>query len=144
MFPIVRVLIGLVFVVSGAEKLLSPHQNFVYIIEAYQLFPGWAAELTARIFPWLELLVGVFMVLGLWTRQAILGSMIFSAAFICIVGQALLRKLPIDQCGCFGELIHVPPQTIIVFDSGLVLLTVLLLRNLKKSENFSLDRYFQK
>ena len=144
MFPIVRVLIGLVFLISGFEKLLGPYQNFAYVLEAYQIFPPWAQDLTARIFPWVELFTGLFAVLGLWGRTALTVGMMMCSVFILIVGQALLRGLPIDQCGCFGELIHIAPKNIILFDSVLLLLTAWLLRYPSKIEIFSLDRYFSR
>lgn len=143
MFFILRILIGLVFVVSGLEKLISPYQNFLYVIQAYQVLPGWAEELTARLFPWAEFLAGLFALLGLWTAPALLAVMVMTAGFITIVGQALLRGLPIDQCGCFGELVHVPPQSIIVFDSLMLLLIVALLRYLPQTTRVSLDQSFK-
>jgi putative oxidoreductase len=144
MLIVLRIAIGLLFVVSGAEKLISPYQNFLYVIQAYQVLPGWAEELTARIFPWIELFAGLFMVLGLWTSWALKSVLLMTAVFITIVGQALLRGLPLDQCGCFGELLHVPPQIIVVFDSFILLLTVMLWRHINRTNQFSLDQYFSK
>lgn len=144
MFAVIRILIGLVLLASGLEKVTSPYQNFQYAIEAYHLLPGWGEEWTARIFPWLELFAGLFAVLGLWTQAALKAVLLFFAVFILVVGQALLRGLPLDQCGCFGQALHVPPQVIIVFDSACLLLTALLLRNPRKSQQLSLDKYFEK
>ena len=142
MFSAIRIFIGLVFFVSGVEKLVSPYQNFLYVIQAYQILPGWLDVLTARIFPWGEVFTGIFMVLGLWSQQAVKAAMLMCAVFIAVVGQALLRGLPIEQCGCFGELVHVPPRVIIVFDSALLLMTVMLLRHPLKMNQWGLDRYF--
>ena len=144
MLVFLRIAIGLLFVISGGEKLLSPYQNFLYVIQAYELLPGWGEDLTARIFPWIEMFAGLFMLLGLWSSWAIKTAMLMSVGFITIVGQALLRGLPIDQCGCFGELIHISPRNIIVFDSGLLLLTAFLLRHPLKTNQFSLDQILTK
>ncbi len=144
MFPVLRLLIGLVFLVSGAEKIMGHYQNFLYIIQAYEVLPGWAEELTARFFPWIELFTGIFLVLGLWVPWALRSALLMFAGFIVIVGQALLRGLPLEQCGCFGELIHVPPQVIIVCDSAALLFTAFLLRHPLKARAVSLDRYFEK
>jgi hypothetical protein len=62
--------------------------------------------------------------------------------FILIVGQALLRKLPIDECGCFGGLISLPLSVVLMFDSVQLLLTGLLIKQEKHTGCFSLDRYF--
>ena len=142
MCPIIRIFVGLVFLVSGVEKLLGPYQNFLYVVQAYQILPRWAEVMTARVFPWVELFIGLFAVLGLWGQWALKGAVGICAIFIIVVGQALLRGLPIDQCGCFGELVHVPPRVIIVFDSMLLLLAFMLLRYPSKMDRWSLDKYF--
>ena len=139
MFPILRILIGSVFLVSSLGKLFSPYQNFEYVIQAYQLLPSWGEVLTAQIFPWIELIVGVFVLLGLWTSLSLRGAVILFAIFVVVVGQALLRGLPLENCGCFGEWIHLKPQTVIVLDSCSLLLSYILLRNLSSTKKFSLD-----
>ncbi len=142
MFIILRVLLGSIFLVSGLEKLLSPYQNFLYTLEAYQLFPNWLGLGVALGFPWVEVLTGIFVVLGLWTQVALRAVLILFAGFIVVVGQALLRGLPLDNCGCFGDLVHVPARWIIVFDSVLFLLTLFGLRYPAKLQRFGLDQFF--
>ncbi len=143
MFVFLRIGIGLVFLVSGLEKTLSPYQNFLYAIQAYALLPGWAEEWTAKVFPWMELFAGLFLVLGLWTRHMLSAVMVFFAVFISVVGQALLRGIDIEHCGCFGQLIHVSARIVIVADSLMLLLTIILFRHLPKTDQFSLDRFLR-
>ncbi len=137
-----RILIGLVLLASGIEKTLGPYQNFLYVIQAYQMLPGSLENMVAIVLPWVELIVGLFMVLGLWVPLALNATLIVFTMFIVVVGQALLRGLPIDQCGCFGQDIHIAPRVIIVFDSVTLLLTYVLTRNISKTSRFSLDGYF--
>lgn len=144
MLAAIRIAIGLIFLVSGFEKAVAPYQNFLYIIQAYQALPAWQEVWVARLFPWFELLLGLFLTLGLWVPRALLYALMTFAIFIIVVGQALLRGLPLDQCGCFGELLHVPPQAIIVFDSALLLLTLFLLRYPQRAQLWSLDRHLEK
>lgn len=139
----IRIIIGLFLLVSGIEKLISPYQNFLYAIEAYEVLPAWGEVLTARVMPWLELMVGLFVCLGLWTDWALKGALVVFASFVIVVTQALLRGLPIDQCGCFGAAIHIPPKVIVVIDSAVLLLTVLLLRKAALTKKFSLDQSFE-
>ncbi|MEI7998294.1 MAG: MauE/DoxX family redox-associated membrane protein [Candidatus Omnitrophota bacterium] len=141
-FFILRIFIGLVFIVSGFEKVISPYQNFLYVIQAYQLFPSWMETWVAMIFPWVELMIGIFTFLGLWLDLSLKGALLFFGCFVVIVGQALLRHLPLDQCGCFGEAIHIPPQTILVFDSFMLLSVFWLMRHFSKAKILSLDRHF--
>ncbi len=142
MYVILRIAIGCIFILSGLGKLLSPYQNFLYVIQAYQLLPSWAEVLTAQVFPWIELIVGVFVLLGLWTPWALRGALLCFGIFVVVVGQALIRALPLESCGCFGELVHLKPQTVIVMDSVSLVLTYLLLKGLTRTRKFSLDVYF--
>ena len=142
MWAILRIIIGSIFLVSSLGKLLAPYQNFLYVIQAYQLLPSWAEVLTAQIFPWIELIVGVFVLLGLWTSWGLRGALVLFGIFVTVVGQALLRGLSLENCGCFGEWIHLKPQTVIILDSLSLLLTCFLLGHLARARKFSLDAYF--
>jgi len=144
MYPIFRILIGSIFIVSGLGKVLSPYQNFLYVVQAYQLLPSGVEVLTAQIFPWIELFTGVFVLLGLWTAWGLRGALLLFGIFVVVVGQALIRGLPLESCGCFGEWIHLKPQAVIIMDSLSLLLCFVLLRNLSSVKKFSLDAYFEK
>ena len=106
MWFLLRIIIGSIFIVSGLGKLLSSYQNFLYVVQAYQLLPSWGEVLVAHIFPWIELIVGVFVLLGLWTIWGLRGAMVLFGVFVVVVGQALIRGLSLASCGCFGEWIH--------------------------------------
>jgi len=142
MWVLIRIAIGGIFIVSGLGKLLGPYQNFLYVVQAYQLLPSWGEVLVAQIFPWVELFVGFFVLLGLWTSWSLRGTLVLFGIFVVVVGQALIRGLPLESCGCFGDWIHLKPQTVIIMDSAGLLLTLLLLRNLSYVKKFSLDFYF--
>lgn len=118
-----RAVIGGLLAVSGFEKLVGPYQNFAYVIEQYRIVGTDDAVLIAQTLPWAELVVGVFLILGLWIRAAALGALAMFAVFLVVVGQALARRLPMDECGCFGELVSIPPAG--VFGMDLVIAAVL-------------------
>jgi hypothetical protein len=144
MWFLLRIAIGSIFLVSGLGKLLSPYQNFLYVIQAYHLLPSVLEVGAAQIFPWIELFIGVFMLLGLWTLWVLRGALVLFGVFVVVVGQALIRGLPLEHCGCFGEWIHLKPQMVIVMDSACMVLVFLLLRNLPLVQKFGLDNYFDK
>ena len=54
-----------------------------------------------------------------------------------------MRGLPLENCGCFGEWIHLKPQTVIVMDS-VVFVDVVIITQLSRAKKFSLDSYFDK
>lgn len=141
-FPLLRIVIGSILLVSGFEKAIHPYQNFLYVVQAYQILPGWAEALTAVVAPWVELMIGLFLVLGLWTMKALRWALMLFAVFIVVVGQALMRGLPLDHCGCFGSWMQVTPQQIIVFDSFCFLALMVLARYWTKTRRFSLDERF--
>ena len=141
MIPFLRILIGLLFVVSGAEKLFWPYQNFLYVLQAYEVLPHGIDVFVARVFPWIEFLVGLLLVLGLWVSPMLKIALGMFTVFILIITQALLRHLPIDECGCFGQLISLKPQQTLVMDSMFFLSLLWMLGNVKQAERFSLDRY---
>ena len=48
---VARVLIGSVFIVSSSEKLIGPYQNFLYVIEGYEILNPALAEIVAQMLP---------------------------------------------------------------------------------------------
>ncbi len=144
MWILLRIIIGSIFIVSGLGKLLGPYQNFLYVVQAYQILPSWGEVLVAQIFPWIEFLIGFFVLLGLWTSWGLRGALVLFGIFVVAVGQALIRGLPLESCGCFGDWIYLKPQTVIIMDSAGLLVTALLLRNILQTKKFSLDSHFDK
>ncbi len=144
LFVLLRFFVGILFVVSGFEKLIHPYQNFMYVIEGYDFMPPELAEWTARLMPWMELFLGVFLVLGLWIEKMLNGTLALVTLFISVVAQALIRKLPIDECGCFGELFSLPLPAVILFDSVVWFIILNLLIRIDKTRSWSLDQYFMK
>lgn len=144
-FVFLRFLVGGIYFFSGFEKLISPHENFVYVIQNYDVIrSSLLIEIVAGSFPWLELITGTFALLGLWLRMALFSIGFFSVTFIVIVGQAIIRHLPIHECGCFGDLLSVPLPVIIVMDTVLLMITIVLWRFREYTASLSLDKYFAK
>ncbi len=142
MLLILRFLIALIFIVSGFEKLMSPPENFLYILQAYAVFPDPMARFAAVIFPWIELGVGVFLALGLWLRPVAFVLACMSGSLMIVVAQAIVRQLPIDSCGCFGNLVHLPLRGVIFLDLAIFLCAILFLKNTGALRRFSLDQRF--
>ncbi len=133
--------IGSVFVISGFEKLIGPYQNFLYVIQNYSFLPLSLAEIVARLMPWVEFFLGIFLVLGLWLKWTLRAVMALLLMFMVVVIQALIRNLPIDECGCFGALIAFPLPVVLAFDAAVFVLTWFLSFRMEEAERCSLDRY---
>lgn len=141
-FVVLRVILGIFFIVSGSEKLISPKENFLYVVQSYEVLPKSLENIVVQIIPWWEFLLGVFLMLGLWLKPVLMGLMILTAMFINVVGQAIIRDLPITECGCFGDLVSVPLPVVLTMDSTLLVLFIFLLIRLPKTSCFSLDHSF--
>ncbi|NTV29605.1 MAG: DoxX family membrane protein [Candidatus Omnitrophica bacterium] len=135
-----RLLVGTIFTVSGFEKAVGTSANFLYIIQQYQIVPLPLARLASEVFPWVELLTGLFILLGLWLPVTLRVSALISSSLMLLVGQAILRRLPIDNCGCFGELVHLPLGAVFFVDLGMLAAALACLRYLSASGRFGLDR----
>ncbi len=97
----IRWLIGITFIYASYHKIAEP-AHFAKIIYGYYLFPEFIINLTAIILPYLELLSGIALILGIYPRSAllILEAMLF--VFIVALSINLIRGYNFD-CGCFSS-----------------------------------------
>jgi uncharacterized membrane protein YphA (DoxX/SURF4 family) len=98
---LVRVFIGGYFVVAAVPKIIEP-LAFATSIMHYGLVPSWSVNAIALILAWLEMIVGIGLIMGVRTKvQALFcGGML--VVFTLAVAYAVVLGLKID-CGCFGE-----------------------------------------
>lgn len=97
---IIRMGIGIVFLVSCAEKIKNP-AAFAEIVTHYQLLPPALVTLTAVIFPWVELFCGLALVFGRFDRGAVFLVCLMMTGFVLIAAYNGYRGLNI-ACGCFS------------------------------------------
>jgi len=86
-------------VAAAIPKLLDP-PAFAHMIYNYKLAPGWAINALAITLPWVELLAGLALILGIWKREAVALIGLMLLTFIAAVAINLARGHAID-CGCF-------------------------------------------
>jgi len=98
---ILRVVLGAVFIVAAWMKLREPWAMFAMAIDSYQILPDWAVELVARTLPWFELLLGVWLIAGLWRRLSTPVASLLLVVFFVLMVRAMIKGMQID-CGCFG------------------------------------------
>ncbi len=95
-----RLFLGIVLVVAGVAKVGRPLTS-QRAVQAYEILPTDLAGYVGLALPFLEIVLGILLVLGLFTRPAAIVSTVLMVAFIIGISQAWARGLSID-CGCFG------------------------------------------
>jgi uncharacterized membrane protein YphA (DoxX/SURF4 family) len=106
-----RLALGIVFLYAACSKLHPPiHPTpalsvslslFAMQIDSYQLLPPWAVTPLARTLPFLELGLGVLLLLGYQLRFVAAVTSALLLVFFSVMLRAHLKGLEIN-CGCFG------------------------------------------
>ncbi|HJW14002.1 MAG TPA: MauE/DoxX family redox-associated membrane protein [Thermoanaerobaculia bacterium] len=97
----IRVQIGLgaIFAVAALPKIADP-PSFAHMIYNYRLVPGPLVNAFALVMPWVELLAGLALILGVWRREAAVLIGLLLLVFIAAIAFDLARGHAVD-CGCF-------------------------------------------
>lgn len=88
-----------VFIAAAIPKIVSP-DLFAADVFNYQMLPHFAVNALAVGLPWLELVVGVCLGVGIWTRASALVMTGMMVMFMVALASASARGLDIS-CGCF-------------------------------------------
>lgn len=95
----VQIALGAIFVVAALPKVVDP-PSFAHMIYNYRLVPGAAVNALALVMPWVEILAGLALILGVWPREAAALTGFLLLVFIAAIGFNLVRGHAVD-CGCF-------------------------------------------
>jgi uncharacterized membrane protein YphA (DoxX/SURF4 family) len=121
-----RLGLAAVWLVSGTLKAIDMDQTVV-AVRAYDVLPRAGVDVVAAMLPFLEIALGLLLLLGIGTRLVSVVSGVLLLTFMAGVTQAWARGLSID-CGCFGGGGAVAPGATaylqeIVRDTGFLALT---------------------
>ena len=117
-----RVILGIVFLYAGFDKVLHP-AAFADVIINYRMLPDVLANLTAIVLPWLEFFLGLALLLGVWLPGAVFLCNLLLVIFLGALVFNLARGLGV-YCGCFDTTIRDDshaPMTWYVIRDGLFL-----------------------
>jgi len=122
-----RVALGVVFIYAAFSKLYfnggwhfsDYHFFFGIVIDSYKILPSSAVIWAARILPWIELLLGIFLLAGVGLRWAGLMASALLLVFIGAMTHAYMHNLEI-MCGCFGNNEKLGPLTLLRDSSMLI------------------------
>ncbi len=94
-------LIAALFIFAGISKILDP-ATFAKDIDNYRMLPYLLVTLMAIILPWLEVLCGIFLIIGNWKKGAAFLLLLLTFMFLIAISSAMARGLDIT-CGCFSR-----------------------------------------
>lgn len=135
-----RLFMGVTFIVSAVTKL-PMRTDFIDMVKGYNMLPDSLASAYGAALPWLELLIGVFLVLGILVRFGALGSLLISATFmVANIGAIVQGK---EQCGtCFGEAFPLAAPAALGLDCVMMAAAVVLLVYGYREQKLSVDEFF--
>jgi len=97
---ITRLFLGFLFLYSALDKILYP-AKFAEVIYNYRLLPVELLNICAMIVPWIEITIGITLLLGVWVTASALLLSGLTIVFIGLLLSAIVRGLNIE-CGCFS------------------------------------------
>jgi len=97
---IFRLVLGITFVYASLDKIAHPDQ-FAKIVYNYKILPGFLINIFAVTLPWVELLAGLFLILGIFTESASLLISLLLVIFLFAISVNVLRGVDLN-CGCFS------------------------------------------
>jgi len=124
-----RLILGVVLLVAGGLKIGNLPKSAM-AVRSYELLPVSLANFLGYTLPWIEIGLGLLLIVGVTVKiSGALGALTM-LAFIIAIAQAWARGLSID-CGCFGGGGAIDPEDTkylseIIRDIGLMALGIFL------------------
>lgn len=96
---LLRFALGCVFIAAAWDKIVDP-LAFAKIIRNYQILPEMFVGGVALVLPWIEVVVGMCLITGLFSRGAGFSATLMMAVFLAAMAWATHKGIS-TQCGCF-------------------------------------------
>ncbi len=123
---LIRIAVGAIFIYAAIDKIANPAQ-FARIVYNYHLVPPDLINIFALVFPWIEIMAGILVVLGIGKEGAVILANLLVLSFIIALSINLFRGVNIE-CGCFSVSSNAKSSIIslLIRDVGLLVLTAYL------------------
>jgi putative oxidoreductase len=124
---LLRLILGGLLVVTGALKV-GHAPELASAIAGFRLLPGGVVAPMALVLPFFELLIGFYLVAGLFTRAVAWISVVQFVLYAVAIASAVIRGIPAN-CGCFGPNDQATADwPHVAFDLGLALIAYVIAR----------------
>ena len=122
-----RIILAGIFILAAYYKIVDP-AAFGTSIWYYHILPTQIINIIVLVLPWLEVLVGIALLVGAYFRGAVLWANIMLVVFITALASTIYRGLDID-CGCFKAAASAtgPAWDQLYLDFGLLMLALYLI-----------------
>lgn len=98
---VLRLFLGGLFVFASWHKVIEP-LGFAMSVRGYKIIPFAYSNLFALVMSWSELIAGIMLILGIFTRKAAGAIAILLVMFIVAITLVVVRGMTVD-CGCFSS-----------------------------------------
>ncbi|SLM32600.1 conserved membrane hypothetical protein [Desulfamplus magnetovallimortis] len=95
-----RWILGIVFIYASYDKILYPEQ-FASAVYNYQILADILINITAIVLPWLELILGIFLIFGVFVPGTVILINFLLVIFTTALVFNLYRGIDVN-CGCFS------------------------------------------
>ena len=94
-----RYTLAAVFIYASLDKIYNP-VGFSDLIDNYHMTPIFVYNIIALTLPWLELLLGIGLIVGIYMESLLRLTILLLIMFIFVLAQAVYRGID-TNCGCF-------------------------------------------
>jgi len=131
-----RLIVGGIFIYASLDKITQPAQ-FARIVYNYHIMPGEFVNFLAIVMPWLELICGISVILGVYRDGGLLILNFLIVVFVIAITINIFRGVDLE-CGCFTVSARARGNalSLLIRDIGLLVVSVYALLN--KSSRFQI------
>jgi uncharacterized membrane protein YphA (DoxX/SURF4 family) len=135
---VVRIALGGLLITSAASKF-HDQAAFKEALLAYGMLPDSLGTVYAAVLPWVELLIGCCLVLGVFLLFAFALTIPLVLSFTIANIYAMVHPIgEAADCSCLGSLVRLSHPTSLVIDFGMLLAAALLVAGRRTSAAISL------
>ncbi len=141
---IIRFVLGAIFITAGIPKILDT-ASFAGVVYNYHLLPDMFINVFAITLPWLEVLIGGMLIMGIWMPGTVILYNLLMISFIAALLLNVARGLDIS-CGCFstdpGDIIDMDTifRDIIIFIASIYLIFVVFIKKITSDTIFAKNK----